>query len=157
MLADLEVIVDGTIAYFEAEHPSAEEPDLPLHLCPHPEGGPLAGAAGYTPELALNCNEAPDCLCTPGSAGGGVGSYPLSLWTDNSVWQGVGFSKQDAHAFHYNLEINNVLTGYGACTFTARAVGDFDDDGVFSTYERRGSLDENGVTLEPLYVELMGE
>jgi hypothetical protein len=156
MIVDLQTIVDGTVAYFQAEHP-AEDPSLPLHRCPHPIGAPLGGEAAFTPDIGFNCNAAPDCKCAPALGGGGVGIYSLELWTQNSVWQGVGFSKNGPHAFHYNVIVTNDTSGYGGCDFTARAVGDFDDDGLFSTYERRGTIDENGVNLEPLFMDLVDE
>ena len=157
MIVDLQTIVDGTIAYFQIEHPS-EDPSLPLHRCPHPEGTPSAGEASYTAEISHNCNEAPECKCDPVMNGGGVGVYDLSLWLQNSVWQGVGFSKTEPHAFHYNLIVyNDLASSYGGCEFIARAISDFDDDALFSTYERRGTIDENGVNLEPLFMDLLGE
>lgn len=164
VLADLQAIVDGAIAYFEAEHiiydcdwPGCEpEPiDFPLHHCPFPIGQPVAGECGTTPPLGFNCNEGPECKCVPVSNGGGLGQYDPALW--HYMWQSLGFAKDAPHAFHYNFTAYNETSGYGGCSFTAQAYGDLDDDAVFSTYQIAGTIDENGVTLEPLHVELGDE
>jgi hypothetical protein len=153
MIADLQTIVDGAIAYFEAEHIIDDDPDVALHQRPHPDGSPTAGESSFTPEIALNCNEGPACKCVPALGGGGSGFYDSAWWTQNSVWQAIGFAKAVPHAFHYNFIVYNDISGHGSCSFTAKAWGDLDDDGLFSIYELRGSIDENGVILEPLYVE----
>jgi hypothetical protein len=49
MLDELQAIVDGAVAYFEAEHPIEDEPSLALHHCPHPGGAPFGGESGFTP------------------------------------------------------------------------------------------------------------
>jgi hypothetical protein len=38
--------------------------------------------------------------------------------------------------------------------FTAQAFGDLDDDGLFSTFERAGAADENGINAAAgLYID----
>jgi hypothetical protein len=147
---ELQQIVVGAVAYFELEGP--------LHRCPHPSGSVSGGEAGITPDIALNCNAGPNQQCVPTPGGGGAGYYPDSLWYDNSVWAGVWFAKTEPHAFHYNFIMSNAIDGYGDCSFTAQAFADLDDDQIFSTYERRGSADEQGIHIDPmLYISLPSE
>lgn len=81
------------------------------------------------------------------------GTYPETLWTDNPMWTAIGFAKLTPHAFHYELILRNEPDEYGRCSFTANAWADFDDDAVFSTYERQGSVDIDGQVLEPLFID----
>ena len=78
----------------------------------------------------------------PGSSGSG--GYPVSAW-DNAVWKGLEFDLGDAHYFHYNFRYENDPRGYGECRFTVQAFADLDDDGVFSTFERVGFANRDGV------------
>ncbi len=64
---------------------------------------------------------------------------------ENDAWNGLNFLQEDGHYFHYAFKWKNTTTGFGACQFTALAYGDLDGDGVFSTYARVGSADQNGV------------
>jgi len=160
-IADLEAIVAGNLAYFSEPHPVDDTDEngnpYPPHRCPagysesEPHLGPFSSAV--TPGIAFNCNDSPDGLCVPTPDGGGAGVYPVSLWTDNSVWARIGFSKMSPHAFHYELIMDNEPDEYGRCSFTARAWADFDDDVFFSTYERQGRVDKDGPVLEPLFID----
>lgn len=112
------------------------------HRCPAPAVG--GGAAGVTPGLNVNCNDGDDGKCAPGLAAGGAGSYSIADW-DTPTWQGLAFQMEQPHYFHYDFIALNTDDGYGNCLFTAQAFADLDDDGVYSTYERAGAADRNGV------------
>ena len=60
------------------------------------------------------------------------------------TWQALNFAIEGP--FYYRYEY--VATGQGAgAKFTARAIGDLDCDGVFSTFERIGAVDrENNIS-----------
>ena len=150
---ELAAIVDGALAYFVQSHPNEEDPTLAEHLCPYPQGQPVGGEAGITPDININCNEGPNTQCVPLAGGGGEGYYDAALWEYNSVWIAAGFEKTEPHSFHYNLIAINDVTGYGACAFTAQAFADLDDDAIFSTYERRGRVDEGGSFVEELFID----
>ncbi len=107
-----------------------------------------------TPDVGLDCTLGPEGRCVPNMGGDwAAGHYGSTLWTDNPMWIGVGFEKTKPHSFHYNFTMVNEFDGYGACQFTAAAFGNFDADYIFSTYELRGSIDENGSILQPLFID----
>lgn len=60
------------------------------------------------------------------------------------TWQGLNFAIDEPHYYRYEY----ISTGTGPnATFTARALGDLDCDGILSTFERVGRIDdENNVT-----------
>lgn len=160
-IADVEAIVAGNLAWFSVPHPldGTDEngnPHAP-HWCPIGYGSdPLVPfTTGTTPALFVNCNDySPDGLCIPEAFDPWVpGTYSPTLWTDNPMWTAIGFSKLTPHAFHYELSVRNEPDAYGRCSFTASAWADFDDDAVFSTYERQGSVDIDGPVLEPLFID----
>lgn len=113
------------------------------HRCPAPD--PAGGEAGITPDLTVNCNDGEDGKCLPGETAGGAGTYSIHDW-GTPTWQGVGFQMEQPHFFHYNfVAVNGDTAGYGNCQFTAQAFADLDDDGTFSTFERAGAADRNGI------------
>ena len=155
-------LFDGASAFFNEEHVgrgavaligsggtiSASAP----HKCPHPTGSATGGAAGFTP--TVNCNLGPGGRCVPAGSPTGAGYYAMTAWTDNAIWNGLNFQQEQAHFFHYNFVATNITTGFGACQFTAQAFGDLDDDGTYSTYERSGAADQNGVNAAAgLYID----
>ena len=155
---------DATSSYFNEEHVErgqtaligngAAIQDQAPHRCPHPAGVPAGGPAGTTPALGINCNEGPGGRCVPSQGGAGTGYYDIDLWGDNNVWNGLNFQQEQGHYFHYNYIASNAETGFGECQFTAQAFGDLDDDGTFSTYERSGAGDQNGVNgAAGLYID----
>lgn len=135
-------IADAAFSVFQAEDPDAEKArGSAVHRCPN--DGNLAGQSGITPPLAIDCSDGPGGRCLPAADNVKLpGYYPLSLWF--GVWDGLNFQQEQGHFFHYNFIWKNADSGFGACQFTAQAFGDLDGDGVFSTYERYGSLDEDG-------------
>lgn len=139
-IENLQRIVDGAVEYFLRD-------EVP-HLCPTPLGSPQGGWADpiFTP-CASNCNTAPECKCVPSDAPDGPGAYDMTEWTGNLMWTALDFVQSEPHAWHYNFRTSNDTTGYGRCQFTAQAYADIDDDGVFSTYERVGILEESGASI----------
>ena len=125
------------------------------HRCPHQSGSPQGGPAGLTPDpTATDCNTGPGGRCVPGVGAAGAGYYDMSLWTDNGVWNGLNFQMEQGHYFYYNFIAENATTGFGTCQFTAQAFGDLDDDDTYSTYERTGAADQNGVNgAAGLYID----
>jgi prepilin-type N-terminal cleavage/methylation domain-containing protein len=155
---------DSASSFFKSEHADrgatafigqgGQVMDMAPHRCPHPTGQPQGGEAGITPDIATNCNVGPGGRCIPASGGGGAGYYDIALWNDNAVWNGMNFLQEQGHYFHYNFIALNDLQGYGSCQFTAQAFADLDDDALFSTYERSGAGDIQGVNAAiGLYVD----
>ena len=157
-------IYDAASSFFKSEHAQrgatqfigsgGNVADLAPHLCPYPQGQPAGGEAGVTPDINFNCNEGPGGRCIPAADGCGAGYYDIALWNDNAVWNGLNYLQEQGHYFHYNFIAVNTTTGYGACQFTAQAFADLDDDAIFSTYERSGAGDVQGVNAAiGLYVD----
>lgn len=162
--AQIAKMFDASSAYFQEEHVergatqfigsggsiTAQAP----HRCPHPEGQPTGGSAGLTPGEDVNCNDGPGGRCVPAKGGAGDGYYEIDLWNDSNVWNSLNFLQEQGHYYHYNYVATNETSGYGTCQFTAQAFGDLDNDGVFSTYERSGAGDINGVNgAAGLYID----
>jgi type IV pilus assembly protein PilA len=157
-------IYDSASSYFKSEHADRGATgfigdgglvqDMAPHRCPHKDGQAAGGQADITPDIGFNCNEGPGGRCIPATGGGGGGYYEIGLWNDNAVWNGLNYLQEQGHYFHYNFVMVNELVGYGRCQFTAQAFADLDDDGLFSTYERSGSGDQQGVNAAiGLYVD----
>mgnify|MGYP001162882223 CR=1 FL=1 len=157
---------DAASAYFNEEHvergdvavigSGAAISDLAPHRCPYLTGQETgATAAGITPPIGTDCNLGPGGRCVPSDGGAGPGYYELTQWTDNNAWNGLNFQQEQAHYFHYNFIASNAATGFGQCQFTAQAFGDLDGDTtLFSTYERAGAADQNGVNAAAgLYID----
>jgi type IV pilus assembly protein PilA len=155
---------DAASSYFKSEHAErgatqfidqgGQVADLAPHKCPHPAGSPNGGQAEITPALATDCNTGPGAKCVPATGGGGAGYYDIAEWNDNPVWNGMNFLQEQAHFFHYNFIAVNNTQGYGQCQFTAQAFADLDADGIFSTYERSGAADQQGVNASiGLYID----
>ena len=157
--AQIAKMFDAASAYFNEEHVERGETvilgsggtvkNLAPHQCPQriAGAGGATGSAGTTPEINFDCNAGPGGRCVPQmGSGGGAGYYPMTLWTDNGVWNGLNFQQEQGHYFHYNFQYLNTTTGFGTCQFTAQAFGDLDGDkSLFSTFERSGAADQNGV------------
>ena len=145
-------LFDATSAFFKSE--SAERGavafigdggaimDEAVHKCPHHVGEPADVEAGVTPGFDIDCNTGAGGRCIPGDGGG---MYDIALWNDNAVWNGLNFLQESGHYFHYNFKAVNTTTGYGDCQFTAQAFGNLDGDLIYSTFERSGAADINGV------------
>ena len=124
-LASLERIQVGARAYFLARHPGTDGKPQPPQF---PSTIPLTPAGG-----------AP---C------GKIRTTPAD-WKRRG-WHRLGFILEQPHAFAYSFSSQG--TGQAA-TYTARAHGDLDCDGVLSTFEIRGSVDRRmQVKVSPLKV-----
>ena len=157
-------IFDSTSAYFNEEHVDRGSVALigaggalaasAPHRCPADPTALAGGTTGPTPALATDCNDGPGGHCVPGVGAAGAGYYEIDDWRNDPVWNGLNFQMEQAHFFHYGFIAANDLTGFGSCQFTAQAFGDLDDDAVFSTYERAGAADINGVNgAAGLYID----
>ncbi len=146
-LADM---FNGVAAHFNEQRPDYGAPGLPPHRCPHPVGEPFVGEQAPTPPLDLRCADGPGGRCTPRQGADGPGTYDLTAWTQNPVWQAINFRHTGGHYFHYSYRFRNIVTpdGHGACEFTVRATADLDGDGVWSVYERSGYADRTGVKAD---------
>jgi hypothetical protein len=153
---------DAASSYFNEEHVSRGEVEViaaggALTVAPHqcPNDGSSTGEAGITPPLSVDCSKGPGGRCVPVTGEpSGPGEYSMSLWTDSKVWNAMNVQQETPHYFHYDFKWANVSTGFGSCQFTAQAFGDLDGDGVYSTYERAGAADENGVNAAAgLYID----
>ncbi len=162
--AQIAKMFDGASAYFAEEHVERGATELigsggsitdgAPHRCPHPANTPSGGTAGITPALSLDCNVGPGGRCVPAIGNSADGYYEMSLWSANNTWNGLNFQQEQGHFFHYNFTAANTTTGYGSCQFTSQAFADLDDDDVFSTYERTGAADVNGVNAAAgLYID----
>jgi prepilin-type N-terminal cleavage/methylation domain-containing protein len=61
---------------------------------------------------------------------------PPGTW-QTPTWQALGFAITDAHYYSYAYDS---LGTNAQAAFTARALGDLDGNGVFSTFERAGAV-----------------
>ena len=138
---------DASAAYFREEHVergASITAELPPHRCPN--DGKAEGSIGPTPPLSVKCHEGPSKKCTPKAGGTGPGEYDPKVFTDNDVWNGLNFQMDDPHYYHYAFKWKNDPEGFGSCTFTVQAFGDLDGDGVYSTFERSGTANKDGVS-----------
>jgi hypothetical protein len=108
-------LFDGAVAYYNEEHVDAQGNVLPPGF---PPSAPLTPADDY-------CKQGRDRFDPDPKA-----------W-DHPTWQALNFRLEDPHRYRY--EFVSSSTG-----FTARAIGDLDCDGVYSTFERVGTLNEQG-------------
>ncbi len=154
---------DSTAAYFVADRvrrgkvkfvsKKGKLPKAAGHKCPQ-FNNKTKGEAKLTPRLKKHCADGPGGRCLPGVGAKGKGKYDMTFWTNNTVWNGLNFQMEQAHFYHYNFVYENDTNGYGACQFTVQAFGDLDDDGVYSTFERTGAADREGVNgAAGLYME----
>lgn len=106
----------------------------------------LLGVAGPTPALSVACSG----RCRPGDPG-----YSESAWTEDPRWAALGWAPKQGHRFHYAFE---ATVAADECTLSARAYGDLDADGIFSTYTRSTTIAADGSQRSPgLQIEKEGE
>jgi hypothetical protein len=108
---------DGARAYYH----SPTQPDL----TPVPKQFP-SESVGPTPPVGTCCANGGTCLADS------------SLW-GHPTWQALNFSIEDPHRYSYQYEVID-----GGKGFVARAIGDLDCDGVFSTFEVTGQVAGDG-------------
>ena len=152
---------DTASAFFNEEHVdrgavlgAGGELTVAPHRCPAMPGK-NKGSSGIVPPLSVDCSKGPSGKCVPVAGGSDEpGHYAAELWTDNAAFNELNFAMDSPHYFHYEFRYENNPTGFGECQFTAQAFGDLDADGTFSTYERSGAADENGVNAAAgLYID----
>jgi prepilin-type N-terminal cleavage/methylation domain-containing protein len=147
-------LFDATSAYFNEEHVNRGAVALigsggaiqnaAPHRCPINSSSVPQTPSPFTP-VGTDCNVGPGGRCVPAVNPSGTGYYNMTEWSNDPVWNGLNFQQEQAHFFHYRFVGVNTTTGFGACQFTAQAFGDLDADGTYSTYERSGAADQNGV------------
>jgi len=117
----LHEIARSAQSYYGAEHMTATGAALPPQF---PASTPV------TPERS--CAENADGRCQPDPA----------AW-QNPTWQALNFSISEPHYYRYQFVSEGTA-------FTARALGDLDNDGIFSTFELTGQGTPDGrVTISP--------
>ena len=85
-------------------------------------------------------------------------AFPVEVDFSAEPWASLGIQTEDRLRYSYELIVPSagcdVRARPGRPLFTIRAIGDLDDDGVQSTFERSATLDEDGkvVPLGVLYV-----
>jgi prepilin-type N-terminal cleavage/methylation domain-containing protein len=160
-------IFDSSVAYFNTEHVDRGDVDVigsggvvtnsATHRCPHPPANAAGGTSGVTPPLAFNCNLGPGGRCIPAKSPSGPGYYDIDLWS-TAIWDGLNYGQEQGHYFHYRFAATNTTSGFGSCQFTASAFGNLDNDALYSTFERTGGADANGVNgAAGLYIDLVVE
>ncbi|MBU1431548.1 hypothetical protein KKF91_13480 [Myxococcota bacterium] len=111
---------DSAVYYYEEEHVDAEGNILPKSF----------------PKSTTLTPKAPNC----------VNGNLVKQMPDSEVWQEEGWKQLNFELYepsYYQYQF--ISEGEGkAAKFTARAIGDIDCDGVYSTFERVGTIDEFG-------------
>jgi type II secretory pathway pseudopilin PulG len=110
----LRQMFDGAVAFYNSEQAGPDGRILP-HRFPH------------------------TTQPTPAVVPCGVKTLPTNL--DQPGWRDLGFEIHEPTAYQFTFVSEG--TGRGA-RFTARATGDLNCDGVLSTFERVGTIDEDG-------------
>jgi hypothetical protein len=82
---------------------------------------------------------------------GGKCAPDPALWS-HPTWQALNFSIEDPHYYSYQYEVLD-----GGKAFVARAIGDLDCDGVYSTFEMRGEIAEDGSLTGAASMERINE
>jgi prepilin-type N-terminal cleavage/methylation domain-containing protein len=106
----------GSVVYYEVDHADSSGILLTRQF---------PGAGGSAPQEPICCGQ-PGDKC-PG--GGSVYQDP--------IWEALHFNIRDPH--NYRPTYTSAATGATA-TFTAATYGDLDCDGIFSTFQRNGSV-----------------
>jgi hypothetical protein len=97
--------------------------------------GPRAGKTGITPSLGTCC-QSPKKKCAPDP----------DRWRD-PLWTALEFSIDEPHYYSYQIEVA------GDGSFSATAHGDLDCDGVYSSFEIRGTRGREGIEIGELRIE----
>lgn len=152
-LSQLPRIVDGAIEQFATNSMQLGRSG-PSHRCPTADGEPRIGPAvsPVVPPTILDCARYPDGTCTPipDASQGGAGRYLIENWGVSPFFE-LGFSMTEPHRFHYQFNVQNAGSGYGACRFTAMAFGNLDGDfNLLSTYRVVGELSQDGAEIGPI-------
>jgi len=109
-------IYDGARAYYMDQNYKAG-----MQFQAEPKQFPASTGTALAPSDPSSCCE----KCAPNA----------SLWTAEG-WVVLQFSVDDPHYYSYEYSVGNVLIG----PYTARANGDLDCDGQYSTFEMYGTI-----------------
>jgi hypothetical protein len=110
-----------------AAHATLRASGLPTESA-YPDGAPFTPAVTPRAELVLDA---------PGT------------W-DAPTWRALDFSFDAPHAYSFSFESSN---GEARSTFTARARGDLDGDGITSSFSISGSVERGGEpVVQPLEI-----
>lgn len=96
------------------------------------ENGSVPASVGTTPVMGVCCASAGQ-VCVPDPA------------QFSGAWDDLRFEPTEPHRYMYSFQQN-------PASFTARAVGDLDCNGVYSTFEITGTYSGSTVILSPLQV-----
>lgn len=125
-------------------------PELSRSLRASPLAEPVRGleriasaAVAYAKEHGTFPESAP--LTPPEVPRGGRREDPPGVW-QHPTWQALNFGFDYAHSFSFAFESREEA---GVPTFVAVAHGDLDGDGVLSTFEVVGVVDEQGARVLP--------
>jgi type IV pilus assembly protein PilA len=100
-------------------------------------GRGMAGATQIEPQFPESEPITPAASCC---ANAGYKCPPsIAQWTSFG-WAALRFSMDDPHYYRYEYVSTGVASAGAGSTFTARALGDLDCDGVMSTFEMTGHL-----------------
>lgn len=104
-----------------------------------------ADSTGQFPTQIIPTPASPAVCCAMGS---NKCMTPIEDWNTNN-WRFLYFAVHEAHYYSYSFAAAGT---HLASIYTAQAQGDLDCDGVFSTFEMRGSVDSEGsvVTFGPM-------
>jgi type IV pilus assembly protein PilA len=116
---NLRRLFDSSVVYYDAEYVTSAGVFLPKQF-PDPIG-PTPGVGS----------------CCSGAAGGGKCPGNASLWEAAPSWNALHFAITDPHYYWYTYASSGTDT---SSKFTASANGDLDCDGLYSTYERVGTV-----------------
>ena len=120
---NLRKLFDSSVSYYNGEH--AERTGAIL-------AKQFPDTVGDTPVLGSSC-----------AAGSSKKIAPTSNMWDNASWIGLNFAVEDPFLFMYGY--TSAGTGTDS-EFTARAQGDLNCDGSYSTFERIATVDaENNI------------
>jgi hypothetical protein len=120
----------------------------------------LLGEAGPTPALSVSCHAGAGGRCRPvAGPPEGPGEYASAVWSEDRIWSVLDYRPvtegTGSHRYHYAFTAELVQDG---CRVRARALGDLDGDGVFSTYEREATIGADGSqTVAPMRIEQADE
>lgn len=130
---NLKTMGDGAAAYHQVDHYSLE--GLPV------------GDKQFPSNSGTHPSSVPAGTKTP---------VDQAAWA-TAPWKELKFKVSAPHYYQYNYESTNAVGALGDF-FTARALGDLDADGVFSTFSLTGSGQEGGdVKLSPIFNPLGAE
>jgi hypothetical protein len=132
---NLDRIIRGARAYFEADHPDPEGTLLPSCF-PSNAGAPLVTHADMSRGCCPGPCPADDLWEADGPNGQG--------------WQALSFALSDPHHYKYRFA-GGCCRGADCSTagFTVQAIGDLDCNGVTALFERTGRVVDGEVVVSP--------